>query len=252
MKTTVQRKRQFQKGAAPTIGCGNGSGTFDGSMELGQILYVMAAYKNGDFSVRLPSTWTGVLGKMSDTMNDILAVSESRAEEIVRVCRVVGKEGRLKQRFSVPGMSGGWADEIDSLNTLIDDLVSPTTEVTRAVGAVAKGDLSQAMALEKDGRAARGRIPAERETGEQDDRAVRGVHVGSHARGARSRHGRQTRRAGAGQRCERRVEGSHRLGEPDGRQPDGQVANIAEVTIAVANGDFSKKITVDVKAKSLS
>ena len=92
----------------------------------------------------------GVLGKMADTMNDILAVSERRAEEIDRVSRVVGKEGHSGSVVRARA-SGGWADEIDSLNTLIDDLVLPTTEVTRAIGAVAKGDLSQAMALESTG-----------------------------------------------------------------------------------------------------
>ncbi|HWO41211.1 MAG TPA: hypothetical protein VNO43_05355, partial [Candidatus Eisenbacteria bacterium] len=120
--------------------------------ELDQILAVVQAYRNGDFSARLPSTWSGVFGKIADYFNDVLAVSERRASEITRISRVVGKEGRLKQRLSVPGALGGWAEEITSLNTLIDDLVSPTTEVTHAVGAVAKGDLSQAIALERDGR----------------------------------------------------------------------------------------------------
>jgi len=81
-----------------------------------------------------------------------LHVSERRAAETARVCRVVGKEGKLKERMRVPGAVGGWADEIDALNTLIADLVWPTTEVTRAVGAVAKGDLGQAMSLDVDGR----------------------------------------------------------------------------------------------------
>jgi hypothetical protein len=71
---------------------------------------------------------------MADTMNDIVTISERRADETVWVCRVVGKEGRLRQRFSVPGVTGGWGDEIASLNTLIDDLVSPPTEVTHAGG----------------------------------------------------------------------------------------------------------------------
>ena len=144
-QSTVERTRVADRPSKATRG--NGHYQPDASEELGQILNVMVAYRNGDFTVRLPATWTGVLGKMADTMNDILAVSERRATETVRVCRVVGKEGRLRQRLSVPGVTGGWADEIASLNTLIDDLVSPTTEVTRAVGAVAKGDLSQAMAL---------------------------------------------------------------------------------------------------------
>ena len=68
----------------------------------------------------------------------------------------VGKEGRLKQRMSLPGAIGGWAEKIDSINTLIDDLVRPTTEVARTIGAVAKGDLGQSMELEVDGRALKG------------------------------------------------------------------------------------------------
>jgi hypothetical protein len=91
-------------------------------------------------------------GKIADTFNEILAVAERRSIESARVCRVVGKEGRLKQRMQVPGSIGGWADEITAVNTLIDDLVWPTIEVTRAVGAVAKGDLGQSMSLEIDGR----------------------------------------------------------------------------------------------------
>ena len=54
--------------------------------------------------------------------------------------------------MSVPGISGGWAEEVAAINMLIDDLVWPTTEVTRAIGAVAKGDLGQSMALEVEGR----------------------------------------------------------------------------------------------------
>ena len=106
--------------------------------QIGHMLTVLVDYKNGRFDRRLPSTWTGVMGKMADTMNDILTMSERRADEIDRVCHVVGKEGKLKQWLSVPGVAGGWADEITSLNMLIEDLVSPTTEVTRAVGAVAR------------------------------------------------------------------------------------------------------------------
>src|SRR4030095_7481565 len=107
---------------SPVVANGGTRRRQDIRQQLGEILNVMVAYRNGDFTVRLPSTWTGVLGKMSDTMNDILSVSQRRSEEIVRISRVVGKEGRLRQRLSGPGVYGGWADEIDSLNPLIDDL----------------------------------------------------------------------------------------------------------------------------------
>src|SRR5262245_33059587 len=117
-----------------------------------QLLAAMLSFREGNFSVRLPSDLVGVNGKIADAFNDIAAVSERRARETARVSRSVGKEGKLKQRMSVPGVTGGWADEVAAINMLIDDLVWPTTEVTRAVGAVAKGDLGQSMALEVDGR----------------------------------------------------------------------------------------------------
>src|SRR5215470_5845215 len=116
------------------------------------LLATMLRFRDGDFSSRMPTELVGIEGKIADVFNDILAVSARRGLETARVCRVVGKEGKLKQRMTVPGAVGGWADEITSLNTLIDDLVWPTTEVTRAIGAVAKGDLGQAMSLDVDGR----------------------------------------------------------------------------------------------------
>jgi methyl-accepting chemotaxis protein len=117
-----------------------------------QLLDAMGAFRNGDFSARMEATGTGIAGKLADAFNDIATVSERRAREAARVSHAVGKQGKLKQRMAVPGAVGGWADEIAAINTLIDDLVWPTTEVTRAVGAVAKGDLSQSMGLEVDGR----------------------------------------------------------------------------------------------------
>ena len=118
-----------------------------------QLLSAMIAFRDGDFDTRLPADLVGVPGKIADVFNQILSLNAGRAEETTRICRVVGKEGRLKQRINnLPGIAGGWADEVQAINTLIDDLVWPTTEVTRAVGAVAKGDLTQSMALEVDGR----------------------------------------------------------------------------------------------------
>jgi len=109
------------------------------------LLVALLRFKTGTSPHASPRTSRGIDGKIADVFNDILGVSARRAQEIGRVCRVVGKEGKLKQRMNVPGAIGGWADEVVSLNTLIDDLVWPTTEVTRAIGAVAKGDLAQTM-----------------------------------------------------------------------------------------------------------
>src|SRR5439155_24497075 len=116
------------------------------------LLAAMLAFRNGDFAARMPADLTGVDGKIADVFNEIAVLSERRNLETARVSRAVGKEGKLKQRMTVPGTAGGWAYEVAAINMLIDDLVWPTTEVTRAIGAVAKGDLGQSMALEADGR----------------------------------------------------------------------------------------------------
>src|SRR5438094_4915368 len=91
----------------------------------GQLLSALLAYKAGDFSVRLPTDWTGVPGKIADAFNEIVDFNARLSTETGRVCRAVGKEGKLKQRMSVPGAKGGWANKVDSINTLIDDLVWP-------------------------------------------------------------------------------------------------------------------------------
>src|ERR1044072_4956812 len=236
---------------APVVPNGGTRGRQDIGEQLGEILNVMVAYRNGDFSVRLPSTWTGVLGKMSDTMNDILAVSQRRAEEVVRISRVVGKEGRLRQRLSVPGVSGGWADEIDSLNTLIDELAPPTTEVTRAVGAVGKGDLSQAMALEKDGRPLEGEFLRSAKLVNKmiEQLSVFTSEVTRVARevGTEGKLGGEAQVKGASGVWKELTDSVNQMAG----NLTAQVRNIADVTIAVANGDLSKKITVDVRGEIL-
>src|SRR5215472_10154753 len=117
-----------------------------------QLLEAVRALRDGDFSVRLPVGWAGTDGQLAEAFNQALAHQDRIAREITRLSVAVGKEGRLKQRMSVPGAIGGWALNVDSLNTLLDDLVRPTTDVARTIGAVAKGDLGQSMELEADGR----------------------------------------------------------------------------------------------------
>ena len=165
---------------------------------LRQMLSAMTSFRDGDFSVRLPVDWAGTEGRIAEAFNQAIAHEERISREVARLSATVGKEGRLKQRMSLPGRaSAAGPSKVDSLNTLIDDLVRPTTEIARTIGAVAKGDLGQSMELEVDGRAAQGRVPALGQAGQHDDRAALGVHLGGDARGARGRHRGQARRPGA-------------------------------------------------------
>src|SRR5262249_34136218 len=116
------------------------------------LLHALIALKKGDFSVRLPQDWTGVAGKVADTLNDVIELNERMAKELERLSRVVGKEGKLTQRAGVGDVGGAWAGMVGSVNMLINDLVHPISETARVIGAVARGNLSQTMALEVDDR----------------------------------------------------------------------------------------------------
>ncbi|HEX3904896.1 MAG TPA: HAMP domain-containing protein, partial [Polyangia bacterium] len=211
----------------------------------------MVRYRDGDFSARMPSDVLGVEGKIADVFNGILAVSARRTAETVRVCRVVGKEGKLKERMRVPGAVGGWADDITALNTLIDDLVWPTTEVTRAVGAVAKGDLSQAMALDVDGRPLEGEFLRSARLVNRmiDQLSVFSSEVTRVARevGTEGKLGGQAQVKGVSGVWKDLTESVNQMAG----NLTAQVRSIADVTIAVASGDLSKKITVDVRGEIL-
>src|SRR5215470_1977981 len=116
------------------------------------LLTALQSLKKGDFSARLPMDWTGLAGKIADAFNDMVEVNARLASELERLSRVVGTEGKIAQRATASGMTGSWEGCIASVNALIDDLVHPTLETARVIGAVAKGDLSQSMILDSDGR----------------------------------------------------------------------------------------------------
>src|SRR5437764_1274548 len=216
-----------------------------------QILSVLLAYKSGDFSVRLPADWVGIPGKIADAFNEIVEFNQRLSDETARVSRAVGKEGKLKQRLSLSGARGDWASKVVAINTLIDDLVWPTTEVTRTISAVAKGDLTQPMTLEVDGRPLEGEFLRSAKIVNKMIEQL-GVFTSEVTRVAREVG---TEGKLGGQAQVGGVSGVWRELTESVNQMAGnltaQVRNIAEVTIAVANGDLSKKITVDVRGEIL-
>src|SRR5207244_2396393 len=125
-------------------------------LDRGELLKALRQFRRGDFSVRMPLNLTGIDGEIAQAFNDVVEMEEAKAAEIARVADQVGKEGMIGQRMSVGNASGGWADVIEAMNTLVADMAYPITEVTRVMSAVAKGDLSQTMVLEADGRPLRG------------------------------------------------------------------------------------------------
>src|SRR2546429_5963882 len=125
-------------------------------LDRGELLKALRAFKRGDFSARMPLNLTGIDGEIAQAFNDVVELEEAMAAEIARVAELVGKEGQFNPRMTLGGATGGWADVIDNLNTLVGDVMYPVHEVARVIGSVAKGDLSQTMVLEAEGRPLRG------------------------------------------------------------------------------------------------
>jgi HAMP domain-containing protein len=189
--------------------------------------------------------------QIAEAFNQALAHQDRITREVTRLSMAVGKEGRLKQRMSVPGAVGGWAGNVDSLNTLLDDLVRPTTDVARTIGAVAKGDLGQSMELEVDGRELKGEFlrSAKLVNSMIQQLAIFTSEVTRVARevGTEGKLGGQAQVKGVSGVWKDLTESVNQMAG----NLTAQVRNIADVTIAVANGDLSKKITVDVRGEIL-
>src|SRR5919106_458196 len=213
------------------------------------LLKTLVAFKKGDFTARLPGDWTGEAGKIADTLNDIIELSDKMATELERVSRVVGKEGKITHRAAVPAAGGSWLRLVDSTNLLIDDMARPTSEMARVIGAVADGDLSERMNLEVDGRPLKGEFL-------RTTKVVNSMvdQFGSFA----SEVTRVAREVGTegklgGQADVRGVAGTWKdltdnVNSMASNLTD-QVRGIARVVTAVANGDLERKLTVEAKGE---
>ena len=218
---------------------------------LAELLHALQAMRVGDFSVRMAGDRVGIMGKIADTFNEIVGTNQRMAKQLERVGQVVGREGHTRQRVRLGLSDGAWGEMESSVNSLIDDLLWPTTEVTRAIAAVAQGDLLRTVSLDVDGRPLKGEFLR---SAEIVNTMIKQLNVFT------SEVTRVAREVGT----EGKLGGQAQVGGVTGVWKDltesvnsmasnltAQVRNIAEVTIAVANGDLSKKITVDVRGEIL-
>ena len=137
---------------AMTAESSNGHPSYRQSPELVAILESLQTLRDGDFSARLPGSWVGLPGKIADTFNDIAAANQQMGQELKRLGRVVGKQGETRERARFYESRGAWGAMEVSFNTLVGDLLRPTSDVTRAIAAVAQGNLTQTVRLDVDGR----------------------------------------------------------------------------------------------------
>ena len=253
MQPTTVSTKETANGVSPKRG-----GQADDSVpatgspvELQKLLQALRAMRAGDFSVRITGEEEGLLGKIADTFNDIAASNERMAQQLERVGQLVGREGKTRHRVKFGLSSGAWGEMEASVNTLVDDLIWPTKEVTTAIAAVAQGDLLKTVRLDVDGRPLKGEFL---EAASIVNTMIKQLSVFT------SEVTRVAREVGT----EGKLGGQAQVREVTGVWKDltesvnsmasnltAQVRNIAEVTIAVADGDLSKKITVDVRGEIL-
>ena len=121
-----------------------------------ELISALRRLRRGDFTVRLPEDGPSSDNEIALLFNEVVTLNQQTTEEFERLSKIVGKEGKIGHRAKVRGAQGGWETKIRAVNELIDDMVQPTAEVSRVIGAVARGDLSQSMTVEIDGRPLRG------------------------------------------------------------------------------------------------
>ena len=216
-----------------------------------ELLRVLTEVKSGNFAVRMPVDQVGVSGKICDTLNDIITMNERLTEEFTRAAKTIGKQGKLTERIHIPEARGSWSKGVDSLNVLISDLVHPTIEIAHVISSVAKGNLSQEMPEEIGGHKLQGEFAR---IAQEVNYMVKQLNLFSMevtrvARevGSEGKLGGQAKVKGVGGVWKDLTDSvNHMAGNLTK-----QVRNIAEVTTAIARGNLSKKITVDVKGEML-
>ena len=219
--------------------------------ELAVILASLQTVRDGDFSVRLPVAWVGLPGKIADTFNEIVSANEQMAKELKRVGQAIGKEGKTRERARFHQLRGSWGEMEVSVNTLAEDLLRPTTEVTRAIAAVAQGNLTQTVRLDVDGRPLEGEFLRSANIVNTMIQQL-GVFTAEVTRVAREvgtdgKLGGQALVPGVAGTWKDLTDSVNSMAS----NLTGQVRNIAEVATAVASGDLSRKITVDVRGEIL-
>ncbi|MGA9471368.1 MAG: HAMP domain-containing protein, partial [Terriglobales bacterium] len=251
-KNPTDQKNGDRKNVGPSNGAQkNGHATTEASPDLVAILASLQTLRDGDFSVRLPGSWVGLAGKIADTFNDIAAADQEMARELKRLGQVVGKQGKTRERARFNESRGAWGDMESSVNTLVEDLLRPTTEVTRAISAVAQGNLTQTVRLEVDGRPLEGEFLRSAEIVNTMIQQL-GVFTAEVTRVAREvgtdgKLGGQAQVPGVAGTWKDLTDSVNSMAS----NLTGQVRNIAEVATAVASGDLSRKITVDVRGEIL-
>src|SRR6476619_3056968 len=230
---------------------GDGGGSMPRERAMRRLLAGLRAIDAGDFTVRLEPVGDPLMAEIADIFNSVTTKQARLAEELNRVALSVGREGKMRDRATIGPAGGLWAGSVDAVNSLITDLVQPTSEVARVIKAVAEGDLSQKVELEIDGKQVQGEFfrigsTVNRMVDQLNAFASEVTRVAREV-GTEGVLGGQANVPGVGGTWKDLTDSVNAMAS----NLTNQVRNIAVVTTAVANGDLSQKITVEVRGEVL-
>ncbi|MEU0841110.1 HAMP domain-containing protein [Streptomyces sp. NPDC005962] len=210
------------------------------------IAQVTTAVANGDLSQKVTVSARGEVAQLADTINTMTETLRTFADEVTRVASEVGAEGLLGGQAQVPGAAGTWKDLTDSVNTAFRNLTAQVRDIAQVTTAVANGDLSQKVTVDVAGEM----LELKNTVNTMVDQLQSfGVEVTRVAReiGVEGELGGQAQVPGVAGTWKDLTDSVNTAF----RNLTGQVRNIAQVTTAVANGDLSQKVTVDVSGEML-
>src|SRR5258706_348855 len=207
---------------------------------------VATAVAKGDLSRKITVDVKGEILELKNTLNTMVDQLNSFAGEVSRVAREVGTEGELGGQAEVPGVAGTWKDLTDNVNSMANNLTSQLHDLAKVTTAVAQGDLSRKITVDVKGEILELKNTINTMVDQLNAFAGEVSRVAREV-GTEGKLGGQALVPGVAGTWKDLTDNVNSMAS----NLTGQVRNIAEVTIAVANGDLSRKITVDVRGEIL-
>jgi HAMP domain-containing protein/signal transduction histidine kinase/CheY-like chemotaxis protein len=216
------------------------------TFQVRNIAEVTTAVARGDLTRKITVEGQGEILELKDTVNVMVDQLNGFASEVTRVAREVGTDGKLGGQAQVQGVSGTWKDLTDSVNTMAANLTSQVRSIAEVTTAVARGDLSKKISVE-----GRGEIQELKDTinvmVDQLNAFASEVTRVAREVGTEGKLGGQAHVRGVDGVWKELTDNVNLLAG----QLTSQIRNIAEVTTAIARGDLSRKVTVDVQGEIL-
>ncbi|MGO7104644.1 response regulator, partial [Rhizobium johnstonii] len=228
------------------ISIGIATPRFEFETQVRNIAEVSTAIANGDLSKKITVSVSGEILELKETLNTMVDQLNRFASEVTRVAREVGTEGKLGGQAQVPGVAGTWKDLTENVNSMASNLTGQVRNIAEVTTAVARGDLSRKITVDVKGEILELKNTINTMVDQLNAFAGEVTRVAREV-GTEGKLGGQAQVSGVAGTWKDLTDSVNSMAG----NLTAQVRNIAEVATAIANGDLSRKITVDVRGEIL-